>query len=258
MGLRKIFSMLSMNQRGMSIAIDKKRQLLSRELTQVFNRTVKYGPFAGMIFCEDYWWGSSDKGAMLLGIYEQEILNSIMSVPSKYKVFIDLGAADGYYSIGTLISKKFKVSYAFEMSAKGRDVIQKNAKLNNCGNKLHILGEATKNFYKDISKKELASSVILIDIEGAEFSLLDKDSFQNLKKSIIFIELHDWVSKDSKEKIAKLLSDAKPYFKISNITTTSRDLSKFPELSNYPDSDRWLIASEGRPKLMTWLRLDPK
>ncbi len=175
-----------MNERGMSIAINKKRQLLSKELTKVFNHTVKYGPFAGMIFSEDCWWGCSDRGAMLLGIYEQEILNSIMSVSSKYNVFIDLGAANGYYSIGTLISQKFKISYAYEMSAKGRDVIQKNAKLNNCGNRLHILGEATKNFYKDIPKKDLDCSVILIDIEGAEFFLLNSESFKNLKKISYF------------------------------------------------------------------------
>ena len=82
--------------------------------------------------------------------------------------------------------------------------------------------------------------------------------FNNLKQSVIFIELHDWFFKDSKKKMAKLLSDAKPFFKISKLTTTSRDLSKFPELVNYSDSERWLIASEGRSKLMTWLRLDPK
>jgi hypothetical protein len=258
MGLRKIFAMLSMNQRGMSIAIHKKKQLLSKELMKVFNSSVGYGPFTGMIFCEDSWWSSSDRGAMLLGIYEQEILNSIMALSSKYKVFIALGAAEGYYSIGTLVSQKFKLSYAFEMSAKGRDVIRKNAKLNNCDNKLLILGEATKDFYKDIPKKDLNASVILIDIEGTEFYLLDSEMFYRLKKSVIFIELHEWIFKDSKEKVAKLMSDARPFFKISTITTTSRDLSKFPELKNYQDSDRWLIASEGRPKLMTWLRLDPK
>ena len=58
--------------------------------------------------------------------------------------------------------------------------------------------------------------------------------------------------------MAKLMSDAKPFFKISKLTTTSRDLSKFPELFDLPDSERWLIASEGRSKLMTWLRLDPR
>ncbi len=54
------------------------------------------------------------------------------------------------------------------------------------------------------------------------------------------------------------MSDAKNFHKVSTITTSSRDLSRFPELRNYEDSDRWLIASEGRPRLMTWLRLDPK
>ena len=258
MGLRKIFSMLLMNQRGMSIAIHKKRKLLSQELSAVMNNTIKYGPFAGMIFSRDYWWGNSDRGAMLLGIYEQEILSAIMSVQNKYNVFIDLGAADGYYSIGSLISQKFNVSYAFEISIKGREVIQNNATLNNCSNKLHIFGEATKNFYKSIPKKELDSAVILIDIEGAEFSLFDSELFSNLKKSIIFIEVHDWLYKDSKKKMTELTNNAKPFFKISTLTTASRDLSKFPELFDYEDSDRWLIASEGRPKLMSWLRLDPR
>jgi hypothetical protein len=257
-GLRKIFSMLLMDQRGMSIAIHKKRKLLSQELSAVMNNTIKYGPFAGMVFSHDHWWGNSDRGSMLLGIYEQEILNAIMSAQKKYNVFIDLGAADGYYSIGSLISQKFKVSYAFEISIKGREVIQKNATLNNCSNKLHVFGEATKNFYKSIPKKELDSAVILIDIEGAEFSLFDSELFRNLKKSIIFIEVHDWLYKDSKKKMTELTNNAKPFFKISTLTTASRDLSKFPELFDYEDSDRWLIASEGRPKLMSWLRLDPR
>ena len=258
MGLRKIFSMLVLNDRGISIAIDKKRKFLSRELSERLKHTIKYGPFAGMVLSKDYWWGGSDKGAILLGIYEQEVLNAIMSVPKKYNVFIDLGAANGYYSVGSLISQKFKKSFSFEISLKGRDIIQKNAILNKVQSKVSIFGEATKNFYKEIPKKDLNSAVILIDIEGAEFSLIDKELLCKLAKSIIFIELHNWFFKDGEQKLEKLMSDAKPFFKISTLTTSSRDLSKFPELFDYGDSERWLIASEGRAKLMTWLRLDPK
>ena len=258
MGLRKIFSILVMNKRGMSIAVGKKRQSLSIELSERMKHTVKYGPFAGMKFSHDNWWGGSDKGAMLLGIYEEEVLNSIMATPKKYNVFIDLGAADGYYSIGSLISRRFKTSYSFEISAKGREIIQKNAILNKVNNKLHIFGEASQDFYRSIPKKDLDKAVIVIDIEGGEFSLLNKESFSQLKNSIIFIELHDWFFKDGKNKLTKLMNDAKPFFKISTLTTTARDLSKFPELANYADSERWLIASEGRSKLMTWLKLDPR
>lgn len=55
----------------------------------------------------------------------------------------------------------------------------------------------------------------------------------------------------------ELLRKAKPFFKFQTLATTSSDLSKFPELFDFEDSGRLLIASEGRLKRMTWLRLDP-
>ncbi len=73
----------------------------------------------------------------------------------------------------------------------------------------------------------------MIDIEGAEFSLIDKELFCKLIKSIIFIELHNWFFKDSAQKLQKLMSDAMFLLKISTLTTSSRDLSKFPELFDY-------------------------
>ena len=41
------------------------------------------------------------------------------------------------------------------------------------------------------------------------------------------------------------------------LTTGARDLSVFPELRRMRDTDRWLIVSEGRGQLMTWLKLGP-
>jgi hypothetical protein len=246
-----------MDNRGMGIAIDKKRHLLSLELSNRMRHVVKYGPFKGMKLSHENWWGSYDRASMLLGIYEKEVLDSIMTISKKRDVFVDLGAADGYYSIGTLVSRRFNKSYSFEISSKGRDIIKKNAILNHVNNKLEIFGEATKDFYKQIPADHLNKAVILIDIEGGEFKLLDKEMFENLKKSIIFIEIHEWFFKDGEKKLKQLLNNAKPFFKISKLTTSSRDLSIFPELSNLIDSERWLIASEGRARLMTWLRFDP-
>lgn len=42
------------------------------------------------------------------------------------------------------------MSYAFKISAKGRDIISKNAALNKVSKTLKIFGEATKDFYKEI------------------------------------------------------------------------------------------------------------
>ena len=64
--------------------------------------------------------------------------------------------------------------------------------------------------------------------------------------------------KDGKKKLEILMKEIRLFFKVSTLRTASRDLSRFSELSEYSDSERWLIASEGRPRLMSWLRLDPK
>jgi hypothetical protein len=87
---------------------------------------------------------------------------------------------------------------------------------------------------------------------------LDINLFKALKGSIIFIELHPWMVENGAQKLAKLKSEASIDFNITEITTTSRDMSVFPELRNFNDTDRWLICSESRKQLMTWFRLDPK
>lgn len=55
-------------------------------------------------------------------------------------------------------------------------------------------------------------SFIVIDIEGAEFSLLNREVLEHIKKSIIFIELHDWIFKDGKKKLEILIKEIRPFF----------------------------------------------
>jgi hypothetical protein len=257
MGLRKLFSILTLNERGLSYAIDKKRKLISRRLGELTGNTVRYGPFKGLKLPDVDWWGGAERGAMLLGLYEQEVQHSIMQVASGRDVFVDLGAADGFYSVGMLITGRFKTSYAFERSPKGREVIAQNAVLNGCGSKVKIFGRAGPDFDNALSSEELARSVILIDVEGAEFEILTNSTLQRLRHSVVFIELHDWFFPDGEEKLARLLADARSHYSISTLTMGARDLSMFPELIHYDDSERWLLASEGRNRLMTWLRFDP-
>lgn len=258
--IKEKFKLLKMGLLKLGIGnSSKKRKLkLSLLIDKLFNSTVAYGPFKGLKLSANAWWGESDKASMLLGIYEQEVLTSLLNVPKSHKTFIDLGAADGYYGIGVLINKHYDQSYCFEMSKKGQLTIAKNAKLNLVNNKVIIHGKAEKDFFKLLSPGQLSSSVLLIDIEGGEFDLLDANLFKALKGSIIFIELHPWMVENGANKLAKLKSEASMDFDITEITTTSRDMSVFPELKNFNDTDRWLICSESRKQLMTWFRLDPK
>jgi hypothetical protein len=206
-------------------------------------------------FSEDKWWGI-DRAGMLFGLYEQEILESLVNIPKRYKALIDLGAADGYYGIGVLniINNLFEYSYCFEASENARNILTKNSEINGVSDRMSIHGIAKNDFYKVIRPEHIATSVLLVDIEGEEFDVLDKELFGIFKNSIIFVELHD----RAEHRLARLRDDASKYFDIVELTTTSRDLSKFPELMSFSDTNRWLICSEGRPCLMAWYRLEPK
>jgi hypothetical protein len=243
---------------GIGNPVKRRRLRLSALINKMFNATVAYGPFKGLKLSSNPWWGEADRPSMLFGLYEQEVLNSLLNVPKTHKTFIDLGAADGYYGIGVLVNKHFDRSYCFELSKKGQEVIRRNADLNAVSNKITIYGRAERDFFKLLPVDHLSTSVLLVDIEGGEFDLLDTDLFKVLKDTIIFIELHPWLVEDGDKKLEKLKFEASLYFDITEITTTSRDLSIFPELRSFKDEDRWLICSEDRGRLMTWYRLDPK
>ena len=252
------FSKLKRNL-GIIGPFEKRKKFLSNKLVEEFNGVIRYGPFKGLKFISESSWGAGgDMASMLLGLYEKEILISLQNIPDQYKIFIDLGAADGYYGIGTLVNGMFEKSYCYEMNVVSQKIIKKNAELNNVASRVLIRGFADKYFYKDFKNDEIDQSILLVDIEGAEFDLFDKNLFKKFSKSIIFIELHPWIFKNNgHEELQKLENDAKEYFTIKKITTTSRDLSEFEELKRWSDTDRWLICSEGRPVLMTWWRLDP-
>jgi hypothetical protein len=239
-------------------AIQKRRIKISKRLDKLFNSTVQYGPFKGLKLSPKTWWGSTDRASMLLGIYEKDVLDSLMNIPKKFTTFIDLGAADGYYGVGVLVNNLFEKSICFEISEEGRQTIMKNAELNDVQNKIEIRGIAKKDFYHELSALTLSSTVLFIDIEGAEFELIDKGTFNAFTNSIIFVELHDWFFQDGKEKLQKLKNDSISTHVVTELRMGSRDLSIFPELNELHDNDRWLICSEGRGQLMTWLRFDPK
>ena len=239
-------------------AMAQKHKLsLSNKLKVIHNNTVAYGPFKGLKFIENSHWGAADKGTMILGLYEQELLNELGSVPAQFDIFVDLGAADGYYGIGVLVNQQFKKSYCYEITDHGREVIKETALANGVVDKVLIRGEATKEFVNEIPKADMDRAVLFVDIEGGEFDLFNKNMFASFNKSIIFVELHHWFFPDGEAKLSRLIDDSKATHRHQIITMGSRDLSAFAELKTWNDLDRWLVVSEGRAQLMSWVRFDP-
>ena len=195
---------------------------------------------------------------MILGLYEKEIIEILLNTSKERSVFIDIGAADGYYAVSSVKNYFFNRSYCFEIEQKGRSVIRQNSILNGVAEKVIIFGEANRKSLLKIPKADISNSVVLIDIEGFEFDFLDTNILNILKESICIIELHDWFFEDGKKRLEELRKRASKNFKISEFKLRSRDTSNIKELDLYSDNERWIICSEGRPRSMTWLRLDPK
>jgi len=235
-----------------------RRMKLAQRIQRTFHWTVAYGPFRGMKLPAEAWWGGAERGAMMLGIYEKEVLESLIAAPSSHKTFIDVGAADGYYGVGMAFSGAFERCYCFELAARGRRILAECAKSNGVEAKVVILGGADCAFVERIPAERRDKSVVLVDVEGAEFELLTENVFRALRGSIIVIELHEWLFDDGAQRLQRLRADAQKHFIVTELRTSARDLSQFPELDAFSDDDRWLLCSEGRGRAMRWYRLDPK
>lgn len=235
----------------------ERRVQLGRLLAVEFGNTVRYGLFKGLRLPDKTRWGKGgDVGSMLLGLYEQELLEAFRVLPRSHNVLIDLGAANGYYGLGVLVNGRFEFSYCFERSEPAREIIATTAELNGLTGRVQILGNAAQGFWHSV-RQPLSQCVLLVDIEGGEFDLLDDELLAAFSGAILFVELHDWFYPDGDEKLKRLRERASRHFRISELTTAARDLSQFPELSRLSDDDRWILCSEGRGQRMTWWRLDP-
>lgn len=100
------------NEDAIEKVVLERRQILSNNLDKEFGSVVKYGPLKGFKFTANTWWAGPERGAMLLGLYELEVLESFKDIPSSYNTFINVGAADGYYGVGVLAGNLFQNQYA--------------------------------------------------------------------------------------------------------------------------------------------------
>jgi precorrin-6B methylase 2 len=237
--------------------IRDRQERISIEVFDLLGGVVKYGPFKGLKLDEDTWWGKLDLGSQCLGLYEKELLNEIEAISEdKYQTFIDIGAADGYYAVGMLTSKKVRKTICFEQAQKGRDAILSKWDKNGSVGDLSIHGEASISTLSMLKKSEVKNSITLIDIEGGEFDLLNMETLKLLSSSIVFIEIHNWVDEFLK-RYATLLREASTLFQIEIISPVERNTLGLDELRDFTDDNRLLLISERRPCRMRFLKLLP-
>ncbi|WP_321959356.1 hypothetical protein [Burkholderia cenocepacia] len=241
---------------------DLYRFLLAQRLMHVTGGVVQDGPLAGFNIGTRATWRASDNGPKLLGFYEKEVCDLLADLASERETLIDLGGADGFYAVGMVKTGVYQQCHCFEIEDASRENIAAIAEANGVQDRVHLYGAATPVFARELADcgVDMGRSTVLIDIESAEFDVLSMECLQDLRDAHVIVEIHDFMRPhDGKQRYAELLERAEEVFHVRSFTSGPRDPSQAPVLrEGWTDTDRWLVCSEGRATLMTWLHFAPK
>lgn len=235
------------------------RQQVSKYLMEQFSGRVAYGPFKGIRLDDKLvWWGDGDITKKLLGAYEKQILDKIVQLSAFIDgPFIDIGAADGYYVIGAVKSKLFDYAYAYEISPLGRKRLGENCSINGVSDRVFIDSEASIEKLK-VVLINWPSAFVLIDIEGAEFELLDDSFLELLRTCFVVVELHPRMVSDGRAQEEGLVARASQHFVVHRMRSAGGCPDDFTELDRFSDYERVVSFSEGRGEAGRWILLVPR
>lgn len=244
-------------------AIQMRRAYNGRRLWEATGGIVQHGLLKGYFLGERATWRPEDNGTKLLGLYEQEVCDLIGRVKGSRKTLVDLGAADGLYGVGLVATNHFERSYCYEVVADSRENLRQLAGQAGVGDRVHIFGEATSDFPAELAAAgvQFSDAVVLCDIEGYEFQVLTRECLAQLKDAHVIVEEHNFCISNGwgPKLLRELIERASEFFNVYEIKAGARDLSNIPLVADHwTDNDRWLLCSEGRAKLMSWLYFEPK
>ena len=236
-----------------------KRKLVIDHLLRIHHGRIAYGPFKGIqVSSEHVSWGDGDLATKILGVYEKIVLDKITELSNNINgPFIDIGASDGYYVISTTYSGLFQQAHAFEIDRKGQEAIRHNAYINGVEDKVHIHGMADREKIKSLITFR-QDALVLIDIEGAEFDLLDADTLESLRECTLIIESHPALVEDGFEREKEMLERASKHFEIEKLKGQFVSPNEFDELDDFSDYERLMAFSEGRKWAGYWFLMTPR
>ena len=146
------------------------------------------GPFKGMKL--NYQALPVHSAPKFLGTYEKEIVPFVEdAIALNPPNVVNVGASDGYYAVGLARRLPFTTVYAAEADPRSLQATLLNAKLNSVESRVRPIGIIRSGEFK----KYLAVpySLVVMDCEGAEFSLLDPSRDPTFEKTHILVEVHE-------------------------------------------------------------------
>lgn len=241
-------------------AIKAHREISGHEIFNKFNGVIQMGIFEGVrILANTNWSGSEDNVLKILGIYEDALCTHLAKA-IQYKsnpLLVVVGAADGYYAVG--MAKRFPKLrvVAYESDPVSREEISKLIQLNDIPDgQIHVRQEFGKGELRQESFGE--DHILLFDIEGAEFSILDREGFALLGSSSVFVEVHE-NSNEGKSAADLILAGSMTHFgsRLKGSTNVEH-FRNAPYIRDLSDDKAFALLSEGRPSPSVFVEFLPR
>jgi hypothetical protein len=225
---------------------------VDRAIEKRYGLEVKAGPFMGMRYIQIPPYRALP--GKIIGFYEQELHPAIgETLKTTYDTMINVGSAEGYYAVGYARSFPNTAVYAFDIDPRQQAFCQQLAQLNHVENQVHIRGECR---VEDLQQLVTSNTLIFMDCEGCEFSLLKPEVVPNLKLADIIVELHDFEN-GSRNRQLKAAFEAT--HSVTEIQFSPRHASEYPEVQFLSsEKDRELAVMDRDVESQSWFYLRSK
>lgn len=190
----------------------------------------------------------------LLGVYEVELTDRLESLENrKYDWIVNIGAAEGLYSIRFSKTWKGIPVYSFEQDYPTRQLLREMKEMNRAKDVV-VLGEFKLEFMEQF--KPGSRGMIFSDCEGFEKLLFTEKTAAVLKDVDLVIETHDHLADGVHDGLMKILEESHHVEQVDQLTLPQRCarvnedwFKKLPEETQtgmlnedrHP-SNRWIIA----------------
>lgn len=219
--------------------------------------TITEGPFKNMTYMSEA--VGSALYPKIVGSYELELSSPLEKIiASPHDVLVNIGSAEGYYSVGLALRMSQLTSYGFDIEDRAAALQNTLARLNKVDDRVHPIGP--NQCHPSFAEEKLLEAkhpVILCDCEGAEETWLDFEALPSLPRCTVLVELHDCFVPGLSEKIRGRFEASHDIAEFSAKKRTIADFhdKRFEALS---EIEKIALMDEGRDPEQRWYFMTPK
>jgi hypothetical protein len=215
------------------------------------------GPFTGLRYFNKVVWGPITP--KWIGSYEAELHEVIRQVTnSRYDTIVDIGAAEGYYAVGLARVQPESKVITYDIDFITRRRLRALARLNGIAERIDVRVRADHEALQTI----LATGrcLVISDIEGAEYELIDPGKASHLARVDLLVECHRTEAHSVDQVADVLVSRFEPSHRIEEIGSCARSVDEWSRRHRAlerlsPDVLAFAINEFRYPQKWLWMRV---